>query len=609
MRIKQIRILNYKSFSDSEWIELAPGFNVIVGKNSSGKTALLESFRFNGNNNHPHLTLSRRRDTPLPERSNFQLEVEFSENELLDALLSHDSIDFPIRSRAINGTSRLQAGVQLVHEFFGEPRQTLKLHTSPGQGFSAVGYPSHGKFPQEAEQTYIQVRADKAHGTYSLSNDFGGASDNVANLFSTMFPRKVYVFRAERLNIGESGFSEARVLDANAQNLPQVLFSLTTNPYLFDRYNRHVNEIFPYITRVTVFPKGGNLDVRLWWVNTSTEREDLAVPLRESGTGVGQALAILYVAMTMQKGVIAIDEPNSFLHPGAAKKLIEILKQYDHQYIITTHSPEIIASTNPNAIFSAHWNNGDTKVDEVPLLSPTAQKTLLADIGVSAIDVFGADKIIWVEGETEEECFPLILQRTLKAIPPGLDFLAVRSVDEVVRKQGTDDLTFELYRKLSSEAAIVPKLLKFSFDREMRSDEYLKKATEDTKGKVQFLPARHYECFLLNEAALSAILSAESAILGREPVSVADIKDWAGKNADKYGGQTPWTGSIEDHKWRERADAANLLKQLFSDFLLAQYSKTKHSRSLTEWLLDNNPEFLSTLSAYIQSLTILESNN
>lgn len=50
--------------------------------------------------------------------------------------------------------------------------------------------------------------------------------------------------------------------------------------------------------------------------------------LAESDTGIGQVLAILYVViMAKYNQVIIIDEPQSFLHPGAVRKLIEILKQ------------------------------------------------------------------------------------------------------------------------------------------------------------------------------------------------------------------------------------------------------------------------------------------
>ncbi len=53
MRIKTFEIDHYKSFLASGEIYLTDGFNVIVGQNNVGKTALAEaiSLRFG---NHPH---------------------------------------------------------------------------------------------------------------------------------------------------------------------------------------------------------------------------------------------------------------------------------------------------------------------------------------------------------------------------------------------------------------------------------------------------------------------------------------------------------------------------------------------------------------------------
>ena len=64
------------------------------------------------------------------------------------------------------------------------------------------------------------------------------------------------------------------------------------------------------------------------------DREDLTVPLSEAGTGVGQVLSILTVVLEADHPtLILLDEPQSFLHPGAIRKLIEILKRYPrHQY-------------------------------------------------------------------------------------------------------------------------------------------------------------------------------------------------------------------------------------------------------------------------------------
>jgi AAA15 family ATPase/GTPase len=57
MYISKFKIRNYKSFRESREVELRPGFNVIVGKNNSGKTALTEVLSLDFQN-EPHKSQS-----------------------------------------------------------------------------------------------------------------------------------------------------------------------------------------------------------------------------------------------------------------------------------------------------------------------------------------------------------------------------------------------------------------------------------------------------------------------------------------------------------------------------------------------------------------------
>jgi AAA15 family ATPase/GTPase len=56
VRLESFRVVNYKSFADSGEIRLEPGFNVIVGRNNVGKTALAEALGL-GFANNPHRSL------------------------------------------------------------------------------------------------------------------------------------------------------------------------------------------------------------------------------------------------------------------------------------------------------------------------------------------------------------------------------------------------------------------------------------------------------------------------------------------------------------------------------------------------------------------------
>src|SRR6266576_4275772 len=89
MQISKLRVLNYKGFQDSGWLDVSQGFTVVIGQNNSGKTALLESFRLTGLNPRPHRSLSRNEATPLDPTSRVEILLNVTGLELLQGVLRH----------------------------------------------------------------------------------------------------------------------------------------------------------------------------------------------------------------------------------------------------------------------------------------------------------------------------------------------------------------------------------------------------------------------------------------------------------------------------------------------------------------------------------------
>ena len=147
--------------------------------------------------------------------------------------------------------------------------------------------------------------------------------------------------------------SGAAALDADAGNLPEAINSLASNPQRLRHLNERVREVLPQVRQISVRPLGSHeVQIIVWPHDPESERDDLAIPLDECGSGVALGLAILYVVMTsVHPQVMLVDEPQSFLHPGAIRKLIDVLKQYpQHQYVFSTHSPAIITAAEPSTI-------------------------------------------------------------------------------------------------------------------------------------------------------------------------------------------------------------------------------------------------------------------
>jgi predicted ATP-dependent endonuclease of OLD family len=133
------------------------------------------------------------------------------------------------------------------------------------------------------------------------------------------------------------------------------------------------------------------------------------------------------VALTFEQATIVIDEISSFLHPAAAKALLRIIQTNyaHHQYIIATHSPEVLSTGNPATVHIVRRRGYDSDVKRVDLDKVDQLREVADHLGVSMTDFFGAERIIWVEGRTEELCFPFIYEKKFGELPRGLILTSV----------------------------------------------------------------------------------------------------------------------------------------------------------------------------------------
>src|SRR6266404_1378640 len=97
MLINEFQIVNYKGYRDTGLIRLSAGFNVFIGKNSGGKTALLEALSPSTLVNKPHKHSGIPRDQPPAPLSRVELTVTLKPDDLRQAFLySGSPFWFPI---------------------------------------------------------------------------------------------------------------------------------------------------------------------------------------------------------------------------------------------------------------------------------------------------------------------------------------------------------------------------------------------------------------------------------------------------------------------------------------------------------------------------------
>ncbi len=620
MHISKFQLHNYKSYLSSAEIDLADGFNLIVGPNNVGKTALLEALRLNFEGTakpHRSLQTAPSPDTILEPSSWADVSILISREELSDIHrnhlrrfaipipISHEGLPFD-SSQGIHDTNyhRSLSDWVLSHETL-----SICFRVNPNS-WSIPGNTSFGLYDApsgKGSTRHFVIHEVNSDGTISI-NGPGNAVDQQSDFgfqLISYFVDRIYTFRAERV-VGRCRAGLSEKLLPNASNLAEVLDNLQKNHHKFQRFTKLVQSVLPQIKHLSVHaPDVETREVVIWPVDPETECIDLAVSLGESGTGVSQVLAILFVVFTSQfSRTILIDEPQTFLHPGAVRKLIELFKvKYpQHQYIMATHSPTVITAANPSNIILVTQSDSVSSFQTIDATKTEELRNVLAELGTRLSDVFGADNILWVEGQTEEICFPIIIQKLLKIPLMGTSVVGVKSTGDLEGKHARR--IYEIYNKLSRASSLIPPAIGFIFDRESRSEQERADLHRMSDGLVAFLPRRHYENYLLSPHAIAAVVNGIEDFC-ETPVQVEEIQAWFDTygRTEKYLKSRKTKESISQEAWLIEVHGANLLSDLFSSFSEARvaYVKTEHSVNITEWIIENAPEELKEIADLIRN--------
>ncbi|MHB1245092.1 MAG: AAA family ATPase [Sulfuriferula sp.] len=616
MRISKFQIANYKGYIDSGDLLFTPGFNIVVGQNNAGKTTLLNALNLNFTGK-PHKSIETIPTATSPPNPNTSATVTLTvdSQELKNILLtSIAEIRIPLPSGAPDASKY----ATLLEDLLAKPEISFTIGllaaTSQPPSRQVTPFPSFANYEclgsaGARQYAWFRCKPDKSGFQY-VGVTTTDENSEIGHIAFELLKQRIYWFSAERLSLGSCAVGLNRVLAPNAQNLPEVLHVLLTrNPRRFERFNKLLREIFPSIYEVWARSKQGNqLEIVVWTEDPATERDDLAIELSESGTGIGQVLAILYVAINSDfSRTIIIDEPNSFLHPGAARKLIEILKKNfsQHQYIIATHSPEIIKVAAPEMMTLVRWEKPKSVIEQLDAKQVTTAQRSLVEVGARLSDVFGADHILWVEGQTEEACFQLILDRLAYYPLLGLTIAAVRETGDFEGKRPSANMVWDIYTRLSSGNALIPSALAFVFDQEARDSKERDDLVRKSGGRLHFLPRRMYENYLLDTDAIFSVMS-DLPTFQQEGITEEQVRAWLMANGGKkeYLADPIVQANLADTNWLQQVDGARLLKRLFEGISgnREEYRKTIHSVQLTDWLITNKPEQLAELKDFLIEL-------
>ena len=400
MYVKLLEIENYKSFLKTQKIPLEPGFNLFVGANNSGKTSALEVLDLKTRIDVPHRSVANLPaygDLPSPT-SRLKITIETDLSEYRGIFKNSLFIPVPLVFENLDNYHGRNLGERFYTALLDYPAISITYEITDGIQWASYGtsYGCSGgvKIDNSLPIRAVNIKFNSPDGTIQESDisNFSGLGHYISNA-RDFYQSRIYRFSAQRLPADKSPTVGDPILQPDAGNLPYCINHLHSNDAEGHRILCDlVHRIFPSVKWIQAPPIPGNQTFQLQCLPEFPEarRNDLAVPMGRMGSGIGNVIAILYVVLTARfPQVIAIDEPNSFLHPKALRELLGILAREgkQHQYILTAHSPDVLTAVRPATITMFELNDTFTVTKQVSGKDLPLLRTELAELGIRMTDL------------------------------------------------------------------------------------------------------------------------------------------------------------------------------------------------------------------------------
>jgi predicted ATPase len=193
---------------------------------------------------------------------------------------------------------------------------------------------------------------------------FGGIAKELGNLVSySIYPNTL---RQPRV------VSKEERLVADGSNLPSIIRKMTgSNRSRKDSIVEAISSLLPHIDGIIVRSAGGYYVPVLEGRGANDEAHQYN--LSQVSDGTLRMLGLLTALYQPDRPrMIAIEEPEQMIHPGALPVLAEAMEEYvlsggaeQHQLFITTHSPNLLDLFKPEHIIWTSYQNGVTNAGRV----------------------------------------------------------------------------------------------------------------------------------------------------------------------------------------------------------------------------------------------------
>ena len=301
--------------------------------------------------------------------------------------------------------------------------------------------------------------------------------------------------------------------------------------------------------------------------------------------------------------LILIDEPQAYLHPHAERSMLRLLDDHpEHQYIVATHSHVLLRSQPLPKARLLSLEHGATRVARVE-----NEQQALGELGVTAADLWLVDRLLWVEGASEERVFGLLAAAKLSDAEHAT--LGICRMPEAsrfaARSQSKADATFRFCAEVARAVRPVAVRMLFVFDGDEKSEQFRQRLQESSGGRAEFLPVRELENLFLRADLLYRGLT---ALCEQAEIPAPDLPTVGAKlddlllqhdDPDVY----PLGALKEGQNAKAVIRGSKVLGRMWADLALADYDKVADGERLARASIETGGDELAPLAHILERLS------
>ncbi len=389
MRIKSLKVQHFTSLADIDLPDL-PNLVVFIGKNSSGKSNLIDALALL----FSEFGTDLKRDLGAVDAFQhlfYQHNVHVSPNPEITATITLTATEWAEILDTNQETASRVEEVKVVLQ-----KRLAVTGGSVNWVTSALRFGENEAVIDGECQSEGLTLSPGTNDEPPVLADYDRIVPRLATLLSSAFS---VIYTTESPRNWENRFSERPTI-VDAQHVREM----------WDLSQSSGSQRQPWMRTKQRYEEIAPNQQTLAGVSSSIQLEEnyLTFPVGMTGEG-GQAMLRLIDRIERGSQVMAIEEPETHLHPGLVKQVGQILTSTwaaNRQFFVCTHSPFLIEQSSLDSFYVVQKEGDRTVV--APVRNIKRLRSILYDMGLRPSDVLFSDAILLVEGASDEAFFNIV---------------------------------------------------------------------------------------------------------------------------------------------------------------------------------------------------------